>query len=50
MSKISDSGDSKNTLYCSFCWKSQQEVKNLIDGQNVFIFDECVEFCMDIIK
>ena len=50
MSKISDSGDSKNTLYCSFCGKSQHEVKKLIAGPTVFICDECVELCMDIIK
>ena len=50
MSKISDSGDSKNTLFCSFCGKSQHEVKKLIAGPTVFICDECVELCMDIIK
>ena len=50
MSKISDSGDSKNTLYFSFCGKSQHEVKKLIAGPTVFICDECVELCMDIIK
>ena len=50
MSKISDSGDSKNTLYCSFCGKSQHEVKKLIAGPTVSICDECVELCMDIIK
>ncbi|MEE2667231.1 MAG: ATP-dependent Clp protease ATP-binding subunit ClpX [Pseudomonadota bacterium] len=50
MSKIGDSGDSKNTLYCSFCGKSQHEVKKLIAGPTVFICDECVELCMDIIK
>ncbi len=49
MSK-SDSGDSKNTLYCSFCGKSQHEVRKLIAGPTVFICDECVELCMDIIK
>ena len=42
--------DSKNTLYCSFCGKSQHEVKKLIAGPTVFICDECVELCMDIIK
>ena len=44
------SGDSKNTLYCSFCGKSQHEVKKLIAGPTVFICDECVELCMDIIR
>ena len=42
--------NSKNTLYCSFCGKSQHEVKKLIAGPTVFICDECVELCMDIIK
>ena len=46
----STSGDSKNTLYCSFCGKSQHEVKKLIAGPTVFICDECVELCMDIIR
>ncbi|TWA65897.1 ATP-dependent Clp protease ATP-binding subunit ClpX [Azospirillum brasilense] len=49
MSK-SSSGDSKNTLYCSFCGKSQHEVRKLIAGPTVFICDECVELCMDIIR
>ncbi len=40
----------KNDLYCSFCGKSQHEVKKLIAGPTVFICDECVELCMDIIK
>lgn len=40
----------KNTLYCSFCGKSQHEVKKLIAGPNVFICNECVELCTDIIK
>ena len=40
----------KNILYCSFCGKSQHEVKKLIAGPTVFICDECVELCMDIIK
>ena len=35
-------------LYCSFCGKSQHEVKKLIAGPSVFICDECVELCMDI--
>ncbi len=47
MSKISNSGESKNTLYCSFCGKSQHEVRKLIAGPTVFICDECVELCMD---
>ncbi len=44
------SGDTKNTLYCSFCGKSQHEVRKLIAGPTVFICDECVELCMDIIR
>src|ERR1700743_289594 len=47
---MSKSGDSKNTLYCSFCGKSQHEVRKLIAGPTVFICDECVELCMDIIS
>jgi ATP-dependent Clp protease ATP-binding subunit ClpX len=43
-------GESKNTLYCSFCGKSQHEVRKLIAGPTVFICDECVELCMDIIR
>jgi ATP-dependent Clp protease ATP-binding subunit ClpX len=52
MSKVSGSngGDSKNTLYCSFCGKSQHEVRKLIAGPTVFICDECVELCTDIIR
>tara|TARA_R110002072_G_scaffold76130_3_gene178853 strand:- start:1252 stop:2544 length:1293 start_codon:yes stop_codon:yes gene_type:complete len=53
MSKSSDNsggGDAKNTLYCSFCGKSQHEVRKLIAGPTVFICDECVELCMDIIR
>src|SRR5215203_3130716 len=46
----SSGGDSKNTLYCSFCGKSQHEVRKLIAGPTVFICDECVELCMDIIR
>jgi ATP-dependent Clp protease ATP-binding subunit ClpX len=42
--------DTKNTLYCSFCGKSQHEVRKLIAGPTVFICDECVELCNDIIK
>ncbi len=51
MSKDTTSGESsKNTLYCSFCGKSQHEVRKLIAGPTVFICDECVELCMDIIR
>ncbi|MCR9073077.1 MAG: ATP-dependent Clp protease ATP-binding subunit ClpX [Alphaproteobacteria bacterium] len=46
----SGSSESKNTLYCSFCGKSQHEVRKLIAGPTVFICDECVELCMDIIR
>ena len=46
----SKSTDAKNTLYCSFCGKSQHEVRKLIAGPTVFICDECVELCMDIIR
>jgi ATP-dependent Clp protease ATP-binding subunit ClpX len=46
----SGGSDSKNTLYCSFCGKSQHEVRKLIAGPTVFICDECVELCMDIIR
>ena len=49
MTKSSGS-DNKNTLYCSFCGKSQHEVRKLIAGPTVFICDECVELCMDIIR
>ena len=49
MSKVGAS-NSKNTLYCSFCGKSQHEVRKLIAGPTVFICDECVELCMDIIR
>ena len=49
MSKVSGT-DSKNILYCSFCGKSQHEVRKLIAGPTVFICDECVELCMDIIR
>ena len=49
---MSDSkdADAKDTLYCSFCGKSQHEVRKLIAGPTVFICDECVELCMDIIR
>ncbi|PIW31251.1 MAG: ATP-dependent Clp protease ATP-binding subunit ClpX [Rhodobacterales bacterium CG15_BIG_FIL_POST_REV_8_21_14_020_59_13] len=51
MSKsTSNGGEAKNTLYCSFCGKSQHEVRKLIAGPTVFICDECVELCMDIIR
>ena len=43
-------GPDKTELYCSFCGKSQHEVKKLIAGPTVFICDECVELCMDIIR
>ena len=49
MSKSAGS-DSKNTLYCSFCGKSQHEVRKLIAGPTVFICDECVDLCNDIIR
>jgi ATP-dependent Clp protease ATP-binding subunit ClpX len=49
MSKASG-GENKNTLYCSFCGKSQHEVRKLIAGPTVFICDECVELCMEIIR
>jgi hypothetical protein len=38
------------TLYCSFCGKSQREVEKLIAGPNVFICNECIELCMDILQ
>lgn len=50
MSKSDDNSESKSTLYCSFCGKSQHEVRKLIAGPTVFICDECVELCMDIIR
>ena len=49
MTKSGD-GEAKNVLYCSFCGKSQHEVRKLIAGPTVFICDECVELCMDIIR
>jgi ATP-dependent Clp protease ATP-binding subunit ClpX len=45
-----NNGESKNTLYCSFCGKSQHEVRKLIAGPTVFICDECIELCTDIIQ
>ena len=50
MSEQGGGSKNKTTLYCSFCGKSQHEVKKLIAGPTVFICDECVELCMDIIK
>ncbi|MBL0942087.1 MAG: ATP-dependent Clp protease ATP-binding subunit ClpX, partial [Alphaproteobacteria bacterium] len=49
MTKASDD-DNKGLLHCSFCGKSQHEVKKLIAGPTVFICDECVELCTDIIR
>ena len=48
--RLSRSGDSSKILYCSFCGKSQHEVRKLIAGPSVFICDECVELCNDIIR
>jgi ATP-dependent Clp protease ATP-binding subunit ClpX len=50
MSKTTGTEEEKNTLYCSFCGKSQHEVRKLIAGPNVFICNECVELCEDIIR
>ena len=50
MAKDSSSGDSDKLLYCSFCGKSQNEVRKLIAGPSVFICDECVDLCNDIIR
>lgn len=47
---MTKSKDSKNTRYCSFCGKSEHEVRKLIAGPTVFICDECVELCVDIIR
>ena len=49
MTKLSGT-DTKSTLYCSFCGKSQHEVRKLIAGPTVFICDECVDLCNDIIR
>ena len=49
MTKVAG-GDNKSTLYCSFCGKSQHEVRKLIAGPTVFVCDECIELCMDIIR
>src|SRR5499427_1488210 len=48
MSKVAG-GDSKTSLFCSFCGKSQYEVRKLIAGPTVFICDECIELCKDVI-
>ncbi len=50
MSKKSNNNDDNELLYCSFCGKSQQEVRKLIAGPSVFVCDECVELCNDIIR
>jgi len=46
----SEDSDLESTLYCSFCGKSQHEVRKLIAGPTVFICNECVELCLDIIR
>ena len=50
MSKDKGSKDDEKLLYCSFCGKSQEEVKKLIAGPSVYVCDECVELCNDIIR
>ena len=50
MSKMGHDGEIKNILYCSFCGKSQHEVKKLIAGPTVFICNECIDLCTDIIR
>ena len=50
MTEETTSGDSGKLLYCSFCGKSQNEVRKLIAGPSVFICDECVDLCNDIIR
>ena len=50
MTKTTNNKDTKNTRYCSFCGKSEHEVRKLIAGPTVFICDECVALCMDIIR
>ena len=50
MSEGTNTGDNDKLLYCSFCGKSQHEVRKLIAGPSVFICDECVELCNDIIR
>ena len=49
MSKVG-AGNGEKVLYCSFCGKSQHEVKKLIAGPSVFVCDECVDLCNDIIR
>lgn len=49
MNKSSD-GDPRNTLYCSFCGKSQHAVRKLIAGPTVFICNECVDACTEILR
>ena len=48
--ETTSSGDDGKLLYCSFCGKSQHEVRKLIAGPSVFICDECVDLCNDIIR
>jgi len=50
MSNDKNSKDDDKLLYCSFCGKSQHEVRKLIAGPSVYVCDECVELCNDIIK
>jgi ATP-dependent Clp protease ATP-binding subunit ClpX len=50
MASISDKSGGEKLLYCSFCGKSQHEVRKLIAGPSVFICDECIELCNDIIR
>src|SRR5262245_20042930 len=50
MAGMSDKSGSEKLLYCSFCGKSQHEVRKLIAGPSVFICDECIELCNDIIR
>lgn len=50
MSKDKNSKDDEKLLYCSFCGKSQNEVRKLIAGPSVYVCDECVELCNDIIR
>ena len=48
--KKTNGEDTRGTLYCSFCGKGQHEVRKLIAGPSVFICDECIDLCTDIIK
>jgi ATP-dependent Clp protease ATP-binding subunit ClpX len=50
MSKDRNGNDDEKLLYCSFCGKSQHEVRKLIAGPSVYVCDECVELCNDIIR